>query len=194
MPLDDELLTAAREAGARAADAEREADVARADYHHAIRRLQLSGSTMREIASALNLSHQRVQQIVDACGGGRRWRRRNTLKTEMLVCSFCGTDQRRSTKLVAGPGIVICDTCVEEAERIVAGHQRKAADAADVVAVGPRHAGQCGFCGQNRARVEHLVTTATQPQALPRKSKYGTVAICNRCLLLCGEIVDQEAR
>jgi len=191
--LDEELFSAALEAGARAVDAQREADVAKADYHHAIRRLQLSGATMREIASALNLSHQRVQQIVDAYGGGRRWRRRKTSDTESLVCSFCGAHQHKTKKLVAGPGIYICDRCVQQAGRILPGHQRKA-DAGDLVAVGPSQAGQCGFCGKDRSKVEDVVTTATQLPPPAKRSKYGTIGICNECLLLCGEIVEQAAR
>lgn len=193
MTIDEGSLSAAREAGARAVDAEREADVAKADYRHAIRRLQLSGATMREIASALNLSHQRVQQIIDAYGGGRRWRGRKTSDTETLVCSFCGTVHRKCQELVAGPGIYICHRCVQQAGRIVAGRQGKAADDVDLVAVEPGQTGHCGFCGMDRSKVKHVVTTATQPPP-PRKGKYGTVGICNKCLLLCGEIIDQEAR
>jgi ClpX C4-type zinc finger len=193
MALDEGLLSAALEAGARAVDAERGADAAKADYHHAIRRLQLSGATMREIASALNLSHQRVHQIVDAYGGGRRWRRRKTSDTETLVCSFCGAHQPTCKKLIAGPGIYICDRCVQQAAQIVAGHQRKAADAGDLVAVGPREGGQCGFCGKDRSKVKRVVTAANQPPP-PTKSKYGIVAICNECLLFCGEIIEQKAR
>jgi hypothetical protein len=149
---------------------------------------------MREIASALNLSHQRVQQIVDAHGGGRRWRRRKTSDAETLVCSFCGTDQRKTKKLVSGPGIYICDRCVQQAGRILAGDQRKATPADDLVAVGPRQAGQCGFCGKDRSKVEQVVTTASQLPPPPKKGKYGTIGICNECLLLCGEIIEQESR
>ena len=69
MPLHQELLDDARTAEARLIDAERAADVARADFHHAVRRLQLSGGSLREIAEALGLSHQRVHQIVEGAGG-----------------------------------------------------------------------------------------------------------------------------
>jgi len=41
------------------------ADRARIDLHHAIRRLHAAGGSLREIAEALGLSHQRVHQIVD---------------------------------------------------------------------------------------------------------------------------------
>jgi len=63
--LDDEILRAAKQARERLIAAQREQDDARADYHHAVRRLHASGASMREIAEALGISHQRVHQIVD---------------------------------------------------------------------------------------------------------------------------------
>ncbi len=74
--MDDELLAAARQAQERLIDAERDAEVARADFHRAVRRLHLHDGSLRELASALGLSHQRVHQIVEAAGGSRRWVRR----------------------------------------------------------------------------------------------------------------------
>jgi hypothetical protein len=75
--LDPELLDKARRSAARLAEAERQALLSRADYHAAIRRLHLGGAPLREIADALLLSHQRVQQIVRDAGGtwwSRAWR------------------------------------------------------------------------------------------------------------------------
>src|SRR5258708_13338176 len=74
MPLDSSLLGQARAAEARAINAEHDAEVAPADFHRAIRRLQLAGGSLREIAEELRLSHQRVHQIVEATGGSRTWR------------------------------------------------------------------------------------------------------------------------
>jgi ATP-dependent Clp protease ATP-binding subunit ClpA len=65
MVLDDEILAEATQARDRLIVAQHEVDQARGDYHHAIRRLCASGGSMREIAEALGLSHQRVHQIVD---------------------------------------------------------------------------------------------------------------------------------
>ena len=31
---------------------------------------------------------------------------------EQLLCSFCGKSQRQVKKLIAGPGVYICDECV----------------------------------------------------------------------------------
>ena len=35
-------------------------------------------------------------------------------------CSFCGKSEAEVVKLVAGPGVFICDQCVELCERIIA--------------------------------------------------------------------------
>src|SRR5690625_3916289 len=36
-----------------------------------------------------------------------------------LKCSFCGKDQEAVRKLVAGPGVYICDECIELCNEIV---------------------------------------------------------------------------
>jgi hypothetical protein len=66
MALEETLLREAGEARDRMLERQRELEHARADYHHAIRRLNAEGGSTREIAEALGLSHQRVHQIV--CG------------------------------------------------------------------------------------------------------------------------------
>ena len=73
--MDQELLATAKRAAERLIEAEHDAEVARAEFHRAVRRLHLGGASLREMAAALGLSHQRVHQIVESAGGGRRWRR-----------------------------------------------------------------------------------------------------------------------
>jgi ATP-dependent Clp protease ATP-binding subunit ClpA len=65
MTLDDAVLNEARELRARLLELQHEADRAKLDYHHSIRRLHAAGGSMREIAEELSLSHQRVHQIVE---------------------------------------------------------------------------------------------------------------------------------
>ncbi len=65
MVLDTELLEQARAARDQLLNLQHDADTAKVDYHHLIRVLHASGASMREIAEALGLSHQRVHQIVD---------------------------------------------------------------------------------------------------------------------------------
>jgi hypothetical protein len=49
----------------RLVDLESQTAHARVDYHHAIKKLHAAGGSLREIAEALELSHQRVHQIVE---------------------------------------------------------------------------------------------------------------------------------
>ena len=42
-------------------------------------------------------------------------------KRSRLYCSFCRKDDATVQKLIAGPGIYICDACVELCNRILAG-------------------------------------------------------------------------
>src|ERR1044071_283775 len=105
MTLNPDLLARARRTGADVAEADREALLARAEYHTAIRRLHLAGASLREIAAALSLSHQRIQQIVDSAGGTgwrRAWRTRGAPPD--AVCTWCQRPPSEVDKLVAGPG------------------------------------------------------------------------------------------
>ena len=38
---------------------------------------------------------------------------------DRLKCSFCGTDERQAEKLIAGPGVYICDECIELCNEIL---------------------------------------------------------------------------
>ena len=69
MALDEALLREARRTRDRVIELLHEAERARVDHHYAVRRLHASGASMRQIAEALGLSHQRIHQIVDE--GGR---------------------------------------------------------------------------------------------------------------------------
>lgn len=111
MTLDDDLLTRARAAVARRIDAEGAVDHARADEVTAIRHLHLAGGSVREIAKALGISHQRVHQLVNASDDTRGWKRSGRAP-DRLVCSFCGLDQTEVAKLIAGPSVYICDRCI----------------------------------------------------------------------------------
>ena len=69
MTLDEQVLAEAKEARQRLVDLESQTAHARVDYHHAIKKLHAAGGSLREIAEALELSHQRVHQIVDGPAG-----------------------------------------------------------------------------------------------------------------------------
>lgn len=49
---------------------------------------------------------------------------RNTVPgTETLCCSFCSKDKNAVTKLIAGPGVYICNECVNLCDLIIAEEQ-----------------------------------------------------------------------
>src|SRR5829696_8786275 len=39
--------------------------------------------------------------------------------SDQLLCSFCGKSQRQVKKLIAGPGVYICDECIELCNEII---------------------------------------------------------------------------
>jgi ATP-dependent protease Clp ATPase subunit len=43
-----------------------------------------------------------------------------TASLEALTCSFCNKDQSEVTKLVAGPGVYICNECIDLCNQIIA--------------------------------------------------------------------------
>jgi hypothetical protein len=175
MVLDDELLDKARTAGARVAEAEKQVLVARADYHTYVRRLHLAGAPLREIAQALALSHQRVQQIVQGAGGSwwsRAWRTRKP--TPDMVCTFCGRPPGEVKKLVAGPEVYVCDGCIARARKTLA--DRAPSGAPQLTRAAERARVTCSFCGKARAAGREI---ACADQA----------RVCEECLAICEDIV-----
>jgi ClpX C4-type zinc finger protein len=187
MPLDASLLEQAKAAEGRVIDAEHAAEVARADFHRTVRRLQLAGASLREIADALGLSHQRVHQIVESAGGSRRWRSRRPSPEQLACCSFCGRDQKHTKALITGPGGVgICDRCIPQADATIAAETPPAGKKVTLrferiyPVPGEAKAERCSFCGKRRHQVTGMAA-AGQAQA----------RICDECLALCREIRDE---
>jgi hypothetical protein len=176
MTLDEQLLKKAQREAARFAELERDAQLARADYHTAVRRLHLAGGSLREIAEALGVSHQRVQQIVNDAGGSW-WRRvwRTRIVKRDAVCTYCGRPPGEVAKLIAGPNVYICDACVARAERtLTAGTDRGS------VVLSKSLTARCSFCHRRKSAERPLIA---QPSA----------NICGECLRLCREILDGRA-
>jgi hypothetical protein len=186
--MDDKLLAEARRAQERLIDAERDADVARAEFHRAVRRLHLHGSSLRELAAALGLSHQRVHQIVESAGGSRRWGRRRDPRPDM-ACTFCGRPQNKVRKLIAGPHVYICERCIGLAKRVINSGEAVLTPVGQMTAV-PEEAKRerCSFCGKYRSQAPGLavVSAATGGKAP------GPAAICAECLALCDEIAAEK--
>jgi hypothetical protein len=175
-PLDELLLAQAREAQAAQVHAQAQAELARVRFTNAVRRLHPGGASMREIGRALDLSHQRVHQLVT--GKDKNGRR--------LACSFCGADQGAARKLIAGPGVYVCDACVALAGGMFAGNA--AADqrwSALRTAAGraprrkPGAGDSCSFCGKAQSQVDAMADG-------------GPFRICAECIALCNEIIREE--
>jgi hypothetical protein len=179
MAPDPALLGEAKAAEAQLIEAEHAAEVARADFHRAVRRLHLAGASLREVAAALGLSHQRVHQIVEAAGGGRRWRK-GAKSPRPGPCSFCGLPAEAVKTLIAGPGVYICDRCIPLASQAIATGEPAGPPAAAVAPVGEEAMTErCSFCGKRRHQVPGLAAASR-------------ARICAECLRLCREIVSER--
>jgi hypothetical protein len=197
--LDTQRLREAHRSRSHLHESQQRAEQAQVAYQHAIRRLHAAGGSMREIADALGLSYQRVHQIVDLSTGKGAVKRRVARPpgagpprpTAAMTCAFCGSDGTRVQRLIAGPGVFICDRCVELAREVDGDHHQRANDLTTFVPVElTAPLASCSFCGRLRDHTEAMV------QALPRQGVGGSggiardtwVSICRDCLLLCEEL------
>ena len=106
---------------------------------------------------------------------------RGRISRAALACSFCGRSGLDVASLIAGPGVFICEHCVEAASRI--DDQDDATRLRIPLSVVPedRPTAACSFCGKPRGDVRRLVEG-------PR------VSICDDCLVICREIVEEERK
>jgi ClpX C4-type zinc finger len=187
MVLDQTLLREARQARDRLTGLQHEAELAQVSYQHTIRRLHGAAGSLREIADALGLSYQRVHQIVDlATGKGAAKECRNK-----AVCSFCGADRSSVRRLIAGPGVLICEQCVVMAQDLI-GTGGERSEPTRLVAMDATHRKvRCSFCGKRGQRVAGLVEAPDRPPTGKFARPSDTPRICNHCLKLCDEILSE---
>jgi hypothetical protein len=199
MALDEHVLRDVETARVRLEVLEDQAYEARATFHQAIRRLHAAGGSMREIATALGMSHQRVHQIIGADGIVEvepsavtdvsplpvpATRPAATPATVAVTapedaCSFCGAPRRELDKLLAGPGpVFICDACVRRALAAVRG---EGAGGAPLRTVPVEEDATCTFCG-NPSAVGGVMAEA--PDGTPR--------ICATCASTCERLVRDD--
>ena len=194
MSLDEELVREAEAARARLLEAQHAAEQARADYHHAIRRLHAAGGSLREIAEVLRLSHQRVHQIIDEAAEPTRpwWRRRGQgWRGPAGSCSFCGRSRGEGARLIAGPGVFICDRCAAHATRLSPNAPLDDHAEAPMRLEPPGSQARCSFCGKQAGQVGFLAASGL---AGSPDGKFGQGArICDECLDLCLAILAEPA-
>lgn len=93
------------------------------------------------------------------------------------LCSFCSKGQADILRLIAGPGSVyICNECVDLSARIL----KQDFDGTEETTIGSDLQARCSFCGYKEEEVGQL---AAGPNS---------VYICNSCVELCMEIIDEE--
>ena len=155
--LDPELVRQAQVARRLLLETQHAAERARADYHHAIRRLHAAGGSLREIAEAFGLSHQRVHQIIDQAAEPRRpwWRRRaQRLPGAKLVLWPLARGVRQADRRAGGVHLRALRGPGDPAVCRRGGRgPGGGADAAGTVGVG----GPVSFCGKQARQVAHLV-------------------------------------
>ena len=173
-----EQLAAARLAKERVELAETALQAAKADYQRALYRLYIEGASLREIGDALELSHQRVHQLIGARPRSW-WSRRRPAAEPDRACTFCGRGPKQARRLIGGPGVLICDRCVDRATEAMAFAGRSKAATA-FATLPPDSRRRCCFCG-GRGRDR------------PRVSAQGA-HICAPCIAQCREVLEREER
>lgn len=176
MALNPKLLAEAQDAAARLSDVQSVVEAAKAEYAGAVRRLHLAGGSLREIAAVLEISHQRVHQIIEASGVDAKWVKKPA--ADPLRCSFCGT--AKCEKIVAGPGVYICGACIPAAAATARSTDAAAIATGTLALVSAEHGRlRCSFCGRARRQVGTIVAGPTDQ-------------ICGKCVALCEEILAES--
>ena len=146
-------------------------------------------ASMRELADALGMSHQRVHQIIDLSTG------KGALKQSraQAPCSFCGREGADMPQVVAGPGVFICDRCIDLASAGLVDGPAASDERSKLVRLGDDDArARCGFCGRRQAQAGGMLEAPTRPQAGKLRTRRPGVRICAACVRLCQEILAEE--
>jgi hypothetical protein len=186
--MDAEALACARQVQEQLIHAEEHAEAVRADFYRAVRRLVVDSSSSADIAAALGLSSRQLDEIAQAAGdSGRAGRGQGP--GAGLACTFCGRSQHQVRKLIAGPGVYICEGCAALAAGVVNSGRAAGTPLGQIHAAPERDGGaRCRFCAMRR---DHVTGMAAMPTG-PGDTSAGPAAICAECLLLCGEIIAEE--
>jgi ATP-dependent protease Clp ATPase subunit len=97
-------------------------------------------------------------------------------------CNLCENTQGPDRRLVAGPGVVVCERCVRVASTVTADGVSRATEGQELRVVPTiETAARCGFCG----RLHPPATRLVAGQGL---------TICSECITLCEAIIDDRPR
>jgi len=110
----------AREAIQRAAALAQQAGRGEVGTEHLLAALALDpGSGARRVLSGLGVSTAAIKKGLGSYVGPGKQRRRKRGKAD-VACSFCGKSPKQVIKIIAGPGVFICDECVDLCHEILA--------------------------------------------------------------------------
>ena len=110
----------AREAMQRAAAIAQQAGRGYVDTEHLLAALTRDpGSRARRVLSHLGVSIAVIKKELDRYVGQGKQRRRKRGKVDP-ACSFCGKSQKQVKKLIGGPGVYICDECIDLCNEVLA--------------------------------------------------------------------------
>jgi hypothetical protein len=113
----------ARETLQRAAAIAQQTGRDEVDTEHLLAALTLDpGSRARRVLSHLEVSTAAIKRALDGYVGPGKQRRRKRGNVD-VACSFCGKSRQRVKRLIGGPGVYICDECVELCNEILAEDQ-----------------------------------------------------------------------
>jgi hypothetical protein len=91
-----------------------------------------------------------------------------------IECSFCGKKQSEVQKLIAGPGVHICNECVGDSSKALA----EGEPTGKITMIIRRQSeARCSFCGQKPVDVAQIVGV---PAA----------RICNQCVKICVDVLE----
>lgn len=121
--------------------------------------------TEGQVERRLGLAHRMASALLEILKPDRSTR----------YCSFCFKSQHEAFKFIAGTGVFICDACVRLCSRIVAD------DATTGIRGGDAPALQCSFCHKRAREVRTFIQSSADN-------------ICNECVELCMEIIEQGAK
>jgi len=120
-------------------------------------------------------------------------------RSASVCCSFCGKSQHEVRKLIAGPQAAICDECIGLCVRIIEEEARtrgRPEDSADAAARWFEGEGRSSSGAQTQidpARPEHLCCSfCSKPHAQEVRKAASQVFICDGCVRLCADIVEED--
>ena len=99
---------------------------------------------------------------------------------ELMSCAFCGNHQNEVKQLIHGPGIRICDDCIDRVHTVLATHKTAGTPIGTIQYVSDENReAQCSFCRKRRYKVQSMAAT-------------DKARICSRCLEGCDYLAHRR--